>query len=500
MKQYIKKLLYSLKGITTIKPKLAPLKIDQVFVEFIHSTKGSMMPLIAGGLAFMITLSGMVVDSARLFYARNIMQKSLDAAGLAAGHALSADLMEPSAQEFFNTNFNQNISYAYNTALSMTVSSDNKVISLSASANIDPVVLQMLGFSTMTITAKTEITRETRGMELVLVMDNTGSMRGGDKITAMKDAAKDLVNLVYGNKETAPNLWVGLVPYTSMVNIGSNHINWLNSNQQDNILLHDQYEATSWKGCVMARGSGEDRTDTPPAVYPFDYFFWEDSVDNDWKRNSGSYRLREANSAQNDGRTPNLGCGPAITPLVASKTTVIGAIDEMLPWHRGGTTSNLGLVWGWRAISPKWQGLWGGDSPSYLPLNYDTPYMDKVVVLLTDGNNQFYDWRNHSPDNGYGPSGSDKTGYGRLFDLGVSSLGAGQNILDDNLATTCSVMKNEGIIIYTITFGSSPNSQTQNLYRNCATNGNYFHAPSNGELATIFENIGRQLSNLRLSS
>ena len=79
-----------------------------------------------------------------------------------------------------------------------------------------------------------------------------------------------------------------------------------------------------------------------------------DAGDNDWDWAN----IDESNGAQNNGLGPNLGCGPAITPLVASKTTVHEAIDEMQPWHRGGTMANLGLAWGWRVLSPTWQGLW----------------------------------------------------------------------------------------------------------------------------------------------
>ncbi|MBT6404824.1 MAG: Flp pilus assembly protein TadG, partial [Rhodospirillaceae bacterium] len=53
--------------------------------------------------------------------------------------------------------------------------------------------------------------------------------------------------------------------------------------------------------------------------------------------------------------------------------------------------ANLGLAWGWRVLSPAWQGLWGGATPSELPLDYDTPLMDKVAIMLTDGVNQWYD-------------------------------------------------------------------------------------------------------------
>ena len=61
-------------------------------------------------------------------------------------------------------------------------------------------------------------------------------------------------------------------------------------------------------------------------------------------------------------------------------------------------------------------------------------------------------------------------------------------------------MKAKGIIIYTITFGSTPSTSTKNLYRTCATKPDfYFHSPTNGELRNIFRTIGMQLSNLRIS-
>jgi hypothetical protein len=64
----------------------------------------------------------------------------------------------------------------------------------------------------------------------------------------------------------------------------------------------------------------------------------------------------------------------------------------MAPWHRGGTMANLGLAWGWRVLSPRWRGLWDGDLADEMPLDYDEPNMEKVVILLTDGNNEWYDW------------------------------------------------------------------------------------------------------------
>jgi hypothetical protein len=250
------------------------------------------------------------------------------------------------------------------------------------------------------------------------------------------------------------------------------------------------YSTDGWKGCVQARANPLDEGDTTPSGGAFTSYYYAPTTrtqDNNWPAILNELWRR------NDGRGPNLGCGPTITPLTQSRATIDTAIGNMGAWHRGGTTGNLGLSWGWRTISPRWRGLWGGETPSTHPLDYTEPLMDKVVVILTDGQNQFYDH-----DGGGGP-GSDYTAYGRLGDaLGASTLGQGRNILDTRMANTCQAMKDEGIRIYSITF-TSPDSTARTLFRNCATTpAMYYHAPSNAELSAAFRSIGGELANLRI--
>jgi hypothetical protein len=226
---------------------------------------------------------------------------------------------------------------------------------------------------------------------------------------------------------------------------------------------------------------------------------------------------------------------------VASKTTILAAIDEMAPWHRGGTMANLGLAWGWRVLSPRWRGLWDGDLPDELPLDYEVQNMEKVIILLTDGNNEWYDWP--GPDNATVPStasancgegstvvplgglpgdnnaqgtsststcgtlrttypGGDYNAYGRLSEgrLGTTSTSVAKTILNNRMLDMCQTMKAQGIIIYTMTFGGSPNTATKTMYENCATEPDmYFHAPSGTALQQAFVEIADQLSSLRIA-
>lgn len=429
---------------------------------------------------------GVAVDSVAAYRVETRLQRSLDAAGLAAARAGLNVEPKDEALMFLETNFERDYSSAVIDHFDLQVTNDDEII-VEATYQHPNAFMQLFGMPTTELGARSVIQRQVRGMELALVMDNTGSMRAGGRMDAMKLAATNLINIVFGAEEEHNNLWVALVPYSAMVNVGSEHTDWLASTDR----VHtnpSSFDPTTWKGCVMARGGGHDETDEPPSVAPFESFYYASASDNVWPG------VNEANSAQNNGTGPNLGCGPTVTSLRSSKTAILAAIDEMQPWHRGGTTGNLGLAWGWRAVSPRWRGLWPAPTPAQSPVDYDNSLVDKVVILLTDGQNQFYD------HGGGGPSGSDMTAYGRLHDFGYATLALGRQEIDRRMARMCEQMKGAGIELYTVTFGSTPDDDTKALYRDCATSpGNYFHSPNNEQLQTAFRSIAGRMSYLRVS-
>ena len=119
---------------------------------------------------------------------------------------------------------------------------------------------------------------------------------------------------------------------------------------------------------------------------------------------------------------------------------------------------------------------------------------------LNRRHNEFYDWPDHAPNNGKGPRGSDYTAYGRLHDLGVTTIAAGNDLLDTRMADLCEDIKAEGIIIYTIVYGAKPNAQTKALFQTCATTPDYYYyAPDGATMKAVFKKVGRQLGNLRIA-
>jgi len=470
----------------------------RLFTKFRHDQNGSLLPVVAASMMMLTGATGIAIDGARMFYVKDVLQKSLDSAGLAAGHAMETADMENDAREFFEANVASIQNLLISSSIVTSISEDNKTITLTGTATIEASFTKLFGIDEITLNVSTEILRETRGMELAIVMDNTGSMASSGKIGAAKEAAALLVETVYGDDDTGANLWVSVVPYVAHVNMGNTHEDWLSAAGQTRIDDGD-YLPTDWAGCAMIRSGGEDLTDTPPSEEPFEPWYWEDEpyyyyyyYANNWIDDDGDRTINESNSRYY-AKGPNRGCGQAILPLTESKATVLAAIDDMEPWSFGGTASPTGLAWGWRTLSERWQGLWGGATPAELPLANDTPFMDKVLIILTDGKNEFI-----SRTTSLGRS--DFTAYGTTSDFGFTSIYDARDEVDDRFDALCQNVKDGNIIIYAITFGSSPDSSTRASFENCATQpAFYFHAPSNGELQEVFDTIGRQLSNLRLS-
>jgi hypothetical protein len=98
--------------------------------------------------------------------------------------------------------------------------------------------------------------------------------------------------------------------------------------------------------------------------------------------------------------------------------------------------------------------------------------------------------------------GADYTAYGRLNEgrLGTTNQSVANDILDTRMLDMCQTMKDEGIIIYTMTFGPSPDAGTKTLFENCATKpAMYMHAATGATLQQNFVTIADELSKLRIA-
>ncbi len=457
----------------------------QTAKAIIYDNSGSVLPLVGIAMLVLVGATGAAIDSERAQQVQAKLSSSLDAAGLAAGATISTNNVATEVEKYMHTNFDGYLG-ATLTNITATVDNSNSVITLSATANVPTTLMRALGKNSITVQASAEIIRASKGLELVMVLDNTGSM-SGSKLRSLKSAATDMVNILYGNKDKVDNLWIGLVPFSQAVNIGSNHSSWTTADNFD-------WGTTSWSGCVDAREvNGLDVTDDPPSVATFPKYYWPcHKRYNAWFgtnrgrnncKTSGTIRYRSRLGMY---RGPNKYCPQPVTPLTASKNTIINAINSMRAV--GYTHINLGAAWGWRMLSPRWRGLWGGEmNRNNLPLDYNTNNMNKAVIIMTDGDNTM--------------SSRSHTAYWYLTDgkLGTTRYRTATAELDKRLLQVCTMMKNKNIIVYTISFGSI-SSSSRNMMRSCASQPDYyFHSPNSTTLRAAFRAIGDSLANLRVS-
>jgi Flp pilus assembly protein TadG len=497
--------------------------------------KRGSVAIMTGLLAIpLIAMTGLAIDLARIWLVRSRLQMSLDAAVLVVARDIATGGNSTDGLSLFWANFDRvsttsMVGYLSATATIPVVHNPAPggvagSVQLTGTATVVPTLLNVMGIGSVTLSAASTAQSAAYGLELALVLDNTGSM-AGSSITSLISASNQLLTILYGGSDTQPHLWVSIVPFAAAVNIGSTHTGWLVPGS----LNKNAYLPSQWMGCVMARTAmtgaqnGDDFNDKTPTQAPFSPFLYASTYhvysyitgtgnkkvtnyyvgDNDWQPSTWTSKNNEPD-ASNNSVGPNLDCPSlAILPETASKTTITAAINQMVPVYRGGTFINLGLQAGWWTLSPNWRGLWGDPN---MPLAYNTPYIRKAIVLMTDGNNEWYDWPSGVP--GVGPSpwvndgDANFTAYGRLKS-NTLGLNAGQATITSTqnawMSQMCTTIKQNGIIIYTILFNNS-DSNTQTLFRNCASAPtDYFLSPTDADLENAFTEIGRELSTLRLS-
>jgi len=545
---------------------------------FYQQQLGAVAIVFALALLPMLGFLGLSIDMGNIYYANSVTTGAVDAAALAGAKAGgSAANMTAQATAIFNANIPANFSPTLGTP-QITISSNNSVVNVSVTATVNTTFASLFGVGQFNINANAQTQVTSTGAEVVLALDNTGSMSGSPMAGEIA-AANILVNTLYGSasNDTVNGLWVAVVPYSTTVNInipGLTATNWLTTRGQAQVQNRNLYPniaptATSvggrWMGCIEARTpnafasygytnylAGMDSTDTPPTsnATKFTPFLYPSTMihkyvygtplnrgttaaatialgtppwgatgstrgDNDWKLNGtvpagsnldfGDNYSLTGNPDGNYGVGPNLGCPIPMLPLTASQTTVLNTINNMKATFRGGTMINVGLASAWWMISPRWRGLW--PIAATLPQDYDKTL--KIVVLMTDGQNQWYDWPVGVPGqpNTTQPyqADADYTGYGRLGEGRIGTTNAGNTIplLNVGVTTMCNALKANKVVIYTIIFnhgGSAGDASTQAVFQNCATDSSkYFITFSNQDLINAFQNIGQSISNLRLT-
>jgi Flp pilus assembly protein TadG len=470
---------------------------------------------------------GGAIDYANAYANRSKLQNALDAAALTAGRAVDMGQTESDALQAAAKVMAANLgsgfpSYASNFDIDFTA----KTVLATANMNVDTYILGVLGFDYFPVAVTSTVRLPNGKVEVVMVLDNSGSM-GGSKLTSLKDAANTLTTILYDATTIPDYVKIGLVPFAASVNVGTGNSNapWMDATGQSSIhyenfdtnvtrwTLYSQLNNTSWGGCVEVRPSPHDTDDSTAGSGGGDsYFvptFAPDEPDNGWSYNNdylddddgncgwGGWGETEEEAQEKtckyNNERPSGGSGPnyqctsrSITTLTATKSTVTSAINNMIA--SGMTNIMEGVMWGWRVLSP--------EAPFTEGRSYDDDENRKVMIIMTDGANTHTGANNQNMSR-YSAFGYSK--HGRLRSP-TSSTSLLKIAMNEKTSEACTNAKDQDILIYTIAFDIN-DPDTLALLESCASSpSRAFDIDDGDALVAVFEAIAGEINKLRITS
>lgn len=487
------------------------------FLKWLRNESGVSAIVFALALPVLVAGAGIAVDLGQAYNVKNRLGNALDKAALAvASSSGTEEELTERMNAFLEANYpDSKIGQMTDVALEL----DEHTVSITGHARVNTTFMRVFGFDYMTVGAYTEVTREVRGLEVVMVLDNTGSMSTNNNIATLRTAAASFVNILFDAVNDPEDIKIGMAPYASSVRVGRYG---LGQNPDGSVYgdgtsfvtlppgvsyTTNKNSSTGWFGCVVehksenydpaathvnnsygqlwktaascttasnCRGHGWDASATNNDPAPNDI---PDNYTGPWDIYMYGTVTRNCSGTCNPKYTfnkdsmPNRYCPNApILPLTSDRNALLSNISLMQA--DGATLSNTGLAWGYRLLSP--------DPPFTEGSEWGDIDWDKAILFMTDGETSM---------------GGNFTSYWftNKNDIDNSSL-------DDRLGEICDALKENGVLIYTVTFAAGVPDETKAAYRACATSEDtYYDAPSQSDLVAAFEGIARQLANLHIS-
>ena len=227
---------------------------------------------------------GAAVDYSRANSARTAMQAALDVTALMLSkdaQTLSTEQLGPKATDLFQRAVQPPGSLqrpdhpAAQRAAAGQLQPDGV-----RHATISTMFWRLMGQENVNITASGEVVWGIKKLNLALALDNTGSMASNGKMTALKEAAHNLLATLKNAEKTPGDIKISIVPFAVDVNVGTTNVDasWIhwdhwdsengtcsNSNYTSYKQLHRPQQdldaettTVTWNGCVKDRDQNND--------------------------------------------------------------------------------------------------------------------------------------------------------------------------------------------------------------------------------------------------
>lgn len=388
-----------------------------------------------------LLMAGIAIDTARSVNAERHLEFASETASLAAARAMEdASLSDAEIREIANFAFFAQLNSAHADVVCATpdVALNRSEKSAAVIGNCEVPTLfgaEISGHETISVSGASSAIVKLTTLEVVLVIDVSGSMNGA-KIANAKTAAHSLLSMLLGDR-TEDRVRIGIVPFSTGVNAGI-----YGNRAMGRFDLDDRFGDGTDMVCVRERTGPQRYTDAPPM--PGQWI-------NELLTTSAYTRCEE----------------PEIRPLSNDFDDLNLAI-EGLRAGSGGTAGDLALAWSWYMLSPEWDGVWPSASK---PSDYGDEDTIKAIVFLTDGN--FNRWYERSAWSGF-------------------------HAINDAYHLCSGMQDTDDIAVFTIGYdlprGTGAFWDAEAVLRHCASDEHSFFVTDTGEeLREIYDEIGTRL-------
>ncbi len=456
-----------------------------LFSRFKSNCKGNTSILFAAALLPLLLGAGAAVDFVETNNTLTVLQGATDAAAIAAGSSGKSDKdeLQTIVEKYLEANNATHILDSID-KIESKLDKTTRTFTVTITGKRKTSLMHLAGINTMDLGAFSEVKLGGDGLEVALVLDNTGSMSASGRMEALKVASQDLVDKLLEAQDTGAYVRVGIVPFAEYVNVGLGVRSepWMNVPNDTSKTVNvctDTYPNATSSNCREETYSG--MTDGIPYTGVHTVCDWNYgspvSVCNDQVQTStwnGCVGSRTEPLDENIGTPsspypglPNAWCTSELVPLTNDKAKLKSKITDLVPV--GNTYIPAGLLWGWNLLDSNAPYSQGKTKSAIEAMGGK-----KAMVLMTDGDNTLsadYPWH-------WGNDG---------------------NKADAKTKELCKNIKNDDIVVYTVSFMvTDPDSV--NMLKQCASDhSKAFTADSTAELVQAFNDIGASMVAMRLS-
>ncbi len=444
-------------------------------LKYIRNHSGAIAPMFGLMAPLLFAAVGGAIDVSHGYLIKQRLTHALDAATLAAAASAKDGDVKAKVEQFLKLNYPiEKIGRVYD--IDAYVVGDE--VYANAKVDFQTYFIHLIGIDEFDVYVDTTVEREVQGIEVVLVLDVTGSM--SQEIGELEDSVTMFVNRLCGTS-CPDNVKIGYVPFSTSVNVGPYGLgeddegNYYGDAFVNNPTGRDfnQSHYDQWHGCVLADfdedtnglfGGNWDMYRNKQVYGTSSYYYNYESYSH---YNYGNRKYYYFNHNSNCNKT-------YITPLTSDKTRLLDKVDF---YASGNTLGNVGMVWGLRVLLP--------DFPFEEGAPWEDTLTKRVIVMMTDGENTM-------------PGGS--SGYSAYGTTSEHSVR--KSDLDDKFSETCEHAKNDlGVNVYTITFSNGVDAYTEQLFEDCASSaGNYYDVDEAADLAEVYDKIAKELANLHIKN